>query len=108
MVLQVYTHDRTLGTSSLIRHQCSQDGGAEKARPGKTGNLPKLLVQELVNTKSARSVSHYYCILVTSPTQGQYQEPGGQVQCSTGGRHVSVLQGPGGPQGDRVHLLQHL
>ena len=51
--MQVYTHDRTLGTSSLIRHQCSQVG-ADKTRPGKAGVLPKLLVQELVNTKSAR------------------------------------------------------
>lgn len=50
-LLQVYTHDRTLGTSSLIRHQCSQDNGVDKTR---SGSLPKILVQELVNTKSAR------------------------------------------------------
>ena len=50
--MQVYTHDRTLGTSSLIRHQCTEDTAVD--RQTKSGSLPKILVQELVNTKSAR------------------------------------------------------
>ena len=52
MMMQVYTHDRTLGTSSLIRHQCTEDTAGDKQT--KSGSLPKILVQELVNTKSAR------------------------------------------------------
>ena len=49
---KVYTYDRTLGTSSLIRHQCGDI--AEVDRMTKSGGLPKLLVQELVNTSSKR------------------------------------------------------
>ena len=49
---KVYTHDRTLGTSSLIRHQCGEEPNLDKLT--KSGGIPKLLVQELVNTKSDR------------------------------------------------------
>ena len=49
---KVYTHDRTLGTSSLIRHQCGDQ--ADSKHLTKSGELPRLLVQELVVTKSDR------------------------------------------------------
>ena len=49
---KVYTHDRSLGTSSLIRHQCGQE--PELDRTTKAGGLPRILVQELVNTSSGR------------------------------------------------------
>ena len=62
--MQVYTHDRTLGTSSLIRHQCTEDTAVD--RQTKSGSLPKILVQELVNTKSAR--------VNVKPLEGKFNE----------------------------------
>ena len=49
---KVYTHDRSLGTSSLIRHTCGEE--PELDRVTKAGGLPRILVQELVNTQSNR------------------------------------------------------
>ena len=49
---KVYTHDRSLGTSSLIRHTCGDEPELDKVT--KAGGLPRILVQELVNTTSAR------------------------------------------------------
>jgi len=49
---KVYTHDRTLGTSSLIRHQCGEEPDLDRVT--KSGGLPRILVQELVNTQSNR------------------------------------------------------
>ena len=49
---KVYTHDRTLGTSSLIRHLCAEEPDMDRVT--KAGGLPRILVQELVNTHSAR------------------------------------------------------
>ena len=49
---KVYTHDRSLGTSSLIRHTCGEE--PELDRVTKSGGLPRILVQELVNTASLR------------------------------------------------------
>jgi len=49
---KVYTHDRTLGTSSLIRHLCAEEPDMDRVT--KSGGLPRILVQELVNTQSNR------------------------------------------------------
>ena len=50
----MYTHDRSLGTSSLLRHQCREEQDLDKMN--KSGTLPKLLVQEMVLKKSDRII----------------------------------------------------
>ena len=51
-MFQVYTHDRSLGTSSLLRHQCGEEKDMDQMK--KSGALPKLMVQEMVIKKSDR------------------------------------------------------